>query len=96
MRAIAGEAEVLTLAVAPTHRRRGLASALLQAGLGQARLSGAEAAFLEVAADNAAAIALYAAAGFAQVGRRAGYYRRADGEAIDGLVLSLTLNTPRP
>ena len=93
MRAIAGEAEVLTLAVAPTHRRLGAARALLEAGLGQARVLGAQSAFLEVAADNAAAIALYSAAGFAQVGRRAGYYRRTGAAPVDGLVLSRALNT---
>jgi len=92
MRAIAGEAEVLTLAVEPSHRRRGLARALLQTGLAMARTAGAEAAFLEVAADNPAAIALYREAGFAETGRRGGYYRRQGGPAVDALVLRCTLN----
>ena len=82
-RRVADEAEILTLAVAPAARRRGVARALVEAaaGLGANRL------FLEVAADNAAARALYAVAGFAEVGRRRGYYPRADGPAADALVL---------
>jgi len=96
MRAIAGEAEVLTLAVAPAHQRRGAARALLAAGLDLAAAAGAESAFLEVAADNAGAIALYRAAGFEQAGRRAGYYARQAGPAIDALVLRRTLNRAAP
>jgi ribosomal-protein-alanine N-acetyltransferase len=93
MRAIAGEAEVLTLAVAPGHQRRGAARALLQAGLDLARTAGAESGFLEVAADNASAIALYTGAGFGQVGRRTGYYARSGGPSVDALVLRRTLNS---
>lgn len=96
MRAIAGEAEVLTLAVAPAHRRRGVGRALLEAGLAQAALLGAEAAFLEVAADNPAALNLYRRSGFQEVGRRLGYYARPSGPAADALVLRRTLNSPGP
>jgi ribosomal-protein-alanine N-acetyltransferase len=92
MRAIAGEAEVLTLAVEPSHRRRGVARALLRAGLTQAAASGAEEVFLEVAADNVAALALYRAEGFREAGHRGGYYRRPGGAAVDALVLRRTLN----
>ncbi|MGZ3367193.1 MAG: GNAT family N-acetyltransferase, partial [Caulobacteraceae bacterium] len=52
MRAVAGEAEVLTLAVEPSHRRLGVARRLLREGLAQAAAVGAQEAFLEVAADN--------------------------------------------
>ena len=48
-------------------------------------------AFLEVAADNAAAQALYARAGFAESGRRRGYYRRPDGSGLDALVMQRAL-----
>jgi ribosomal-protein-alanine N-acetyltransferase len=96
VRAIAGEAEVLTLATAPSHQRRGAARALLAAGLDLAATLGAETAFLEVAADNAAAIALYRSAGFEPVGRRAAYYARRDGPAVDALVLRRTLNSAAP
>lgn len=86
-RAIAGEAELLTLAVDPAARRQGLAHALVQDFLAEARARAAESAFLEVAEANAPARALYAAAGFAQAGRRRGYYRLPGGGAEDALVL---------
>jgi ribosomal-protein-alanine N-acetyltransferase len=89
-RAIAGEAEILTLAVEPDQRRQGLGRALLAAAEGAARAAGAETLFLEVAADNPAAIALYRAAGFESVGRRRGYYARAGG-VVDALVLRKAL-----
>lgn len=86
-RAVAGEAELLTLAVAPEARRRGLGRKLVARFVYQARLRGAEAAFLEVAEDNAAARALYARCGFAESGRRRGYYRKPDGGAVDAVVM---------
>jgi ribosomal-protein-alanine N-acetyltransferase len=92
VRAIAGEAEILTLAVDPSARRRGVARALVEAALLTAQTAGAEAMFLEVAADNAAALALYAGAGFSRVGARPGYYPRETG-AIDAFVMRRDLNT---
>ena len=82
-RAAAGEAEILTLLVLPPYRRRGLASELLTAALDAARTNGAEAMFLEVAADNSAAQELYGSHGFQQVGKRPRYYH----DRIDALVL---------
>ena len=73
-RAAAGEAELLTLAVAPPRRRHGLARRLLADFDAEARARAADAAFLEVAEDNAPARALYAGAGWVQVGRRPRYY----------------------
>lgn len=81
-RAAAGEAEILTIAVLPPWRRRGLAATLLEAAFDGARAAGAEVMFLEVAADNAPAQALYLARGFTRAGLRKGYY----GD-IDALVL---------
>jgi ribosomal-protein-alanine N-acetyltransferase len=86
-RAVAGEAELLTVAVAPEARRLGLGRSLVSRFIYQARLRGAESAFLEVAEDNAAARALYRATGFAEAGRRRGYYCRPDGSTLDALVL---------
>ena len=77
------EAEVLTLGVQPELRRRGVASALLTEAVSIARSRGAVGLFLEVAPGNTAARALYARAGFTEVGRRRHYY--ADGS--DALVL---------
>ena len=90
-RAVAGEAELLTIAVAPEARRRGLGRRLVARFLYQARLRGADRAFLEVAADNAPAVALYESAGFAPAGQRRGYYLTPDGRRIDALVLTRDL-----
>ena len=57
-RAVAGEAEILTLAVDPAARRRGLARALVEAAAGAARMAGADVMFLEVAHDNLPALGL--------------------------------------
>jgi ribosomal-protein-alanine N-acetyltransferase len=92
-RAIAGEAEILTLAIDPAHRRQGVARALVEASAGVAIAAGAEAMFLEVAADNPAAIGLYRSAGFEPVGSRKGYYPRPGSPPIDALVLRRTLNS---
>nr|WP_207623701.1 ribosomal protein S18-alanine N-acetyltransferase [Rhodobacter calidifons] len=90
-RAVAGEAELLTLAVQPEARRRGLGRRLVARFLYQARLRGAKRAFLEVSAENGAALALYESAGFTAAGRRKGYYRTQGGPAIDALVLQRDL-----
>lgn len=90
-RAVAGEAELLTIAVAPEARRRGLGRKLVARFLYQARLRAAERAFLEVAAGNAAALRLYHAAGFVESGRRRGYYAGPDGQSGDALVLTRVL-----
>ena len=92
-RAIAGEAEILTLAVPPERRRSGIARALVEALAVQAQARGARTAYLEVAADNAPAIALYEQSGFSQVGLRRGYYRRGGSAPADALVMSRPLNT---
>jgi [ribosomal protein S18]-alanine N-acetyltransferase len=92
LRAVAGEAEVLTLAVAPRARRRGLARALVQAGADLADAAGASSLWLEVAVDNAAALGLYRSLGFSEAGRRPGYYARPGG-AVDALVMRRPLNS---
>lgn len=92
-RAIAGEAEILTLAVAPDQRRLGVGLALVEALATDARARGAASIYLEVAADNPAAQALYRKAGFARAGLRRGYYARGGGLPVDALVLSRTLNS---
>lgn len=86
-RVAADEAEVLTLAVLPHRRGQGLGRALLNRAMAEAYQRGAASMMLEVAVDNAEARALYARAGFTQVGRRNGYY--ADGS--DALVLRAEL-----
>jgi [ribosomal protein S18]-alanine N-acetyltransferase len=94
-RVVLDEAEILTVATDPAHRRGRLATAALAAFETQAKAQGAVTIFLEVAQDNLAACQLYANAGFGQVGRRAGYYHRASGPSVAALVLQKSLIIPR-
>ncbi len=89
-RAVAGEAELLTIAVLPDTRRTGLGKQLLAGFLAEAQTRQATSAFLEVAADNDAAIRLYEGQGFALAGRRKGYYATSSG-AVDALIYSRAL-----
>jgi ribosomal-protein-alanine N-acetyltransferase len=86
-----GDAEILTVAVSPSRRRKGVGRALLDGAIAQCRADGAGRMFLEVAASNAAARALYRSLGFFETGRRKGYYHRAGSPAEDALVLGRTL-----
>ena len=73
-RIAADEAEVLTLAVTPAVQGRGLGRRLLRGALDPSQARGAASIFLEVSPGNTHALALYASAGFAQVGCRPRYY----------------------
>jgi ribosomal-protein-alanine N-acetyltransferase len=86
-RLAADEAEILTIAVAPQTRRRGVGRALMRAALAEASMRGAEKLFLEVSVRNRAALALYRDIGFIELGMRRGYY--ADG--TDALILGKEL-----
>ena len=90
-RATADEAEILTLAVVPHARRAGLGRALVTEAASHAQQSGAAAMFLEVAVSNAAARALYVGIGFAEAGRRKGYYARSGAAPEDALILRSNL-----
>ncbi len=74
VRAVAEEAEILTLAVQPGQRRKGIAAALLQHAAATLQQAGGKKLYLEVAADNAGALALYGRHGFIVTGRRVRYY----------------------
>lgn len=89
-RAVAGEAELLTIAVTPDRRRAGAGRVLLARFEAEAAARGAGTAFLEVAEDNFAARALYRAAGWRETGRRKDYYARPGG-AVDALTLAKAL-----
>lgn len=90
-RCVADEAEILSLGVLPAARRRGIGGSLVAAACETAAAAAARRLHLEVAADNDAARRLYARVGFAEVGRRPGYYGRADGSAIDAVLLARDL-----
>lgn len=81
-RVMADEAELLTIVVALAQRGQGTARTLLSGFDREARKLGATQAFLEVAADNAPARALYAATGWIQVGLRPGYYNGTDAHLL--------------
>ena len=82
-RTVSDEAELLTLAVAPEARRMGLGRNLLAEFAHRSLARGAREAFLEVASDNAPAIALYASAGWQPAGTRRNYYA----PGIDAIVM---------
>jgi ribosomal-protein-alanine N-acetyltransferase len=94
-RIAADEAELLSIGVALSWRRRGIARVLLADVLRQATASGARAIFLEVAEDNSPARALYAGEGFAPVGRRPDYYRRSGNAGAAALTLRRSLGGRR-
>lgn len=85
------EAEILSIGVVPEVRGAGLGGAVLLTLLDAARAKGVRQMFLEVAADNAAAIQLYVRAGFTDAGHRKAYYARAGRAAVDARVMKLAL-----
>ncbi|MDP6565169.1 MAG: N-acetyltransferase [Alphaproteobacteria bacterium] len=86
-RVAAAECEIITLAVLPDRRGQGVGRALLDEITALATADGAREMLLEVACDNGPAMALYRGAGFAQVGRRANYYRGAGKPPVDALIM---------
>lgn len=87
-RTVAGEAELLTIAVDPDLQRSGTGRRLMQDWL---QSGAASEAFLEVSQDNIAALALYISCGFAEVARRNAYYPRTQGPAQDAIVMRKAL-----
>lgn len=84
LRLVADEAEVLTIAVDPRHRGRGVGKKLLQDGMFRLYSERCSSLFLEVDAGNDNALLLYRSLGFRQVGERKGYYKASenDGTAL--------------
>lgn len=87
----ADEAEILSIGVMPSWQRSGLGTRLVEGLARAARRGDAKTIFLEVAADNLAAAALYQKLGFVEAGRRKAYYQRSGQPAVDALNLSLAL-----
>lgn len=91
LRVTLDEAELISIAVDPKWRGKGIGAALLRAGFEDLLSSQARKMFLEVAEDNPAAIALYRGLGFTEIGRRQGYYARANGVPATALVMERIL-----
>ncbi len=83
----ADQAEIITLGVLPDYRKQGHGTDLLTSFEHAAQKRGATEIFLEVSAENTAAIALYRANKFESVGRRRKYYKNAQGMAVDAFIL---------
>ena len=90
-RRAADEAEILTIAVDAGQRRGGIGRALLACHLARLASLGTRQLFLEVEAENIAALALYKSYDFKQVGERQGYYRKDNGGQATALVLRRSL-----
>ncbi len=85
-RLAADEAEILSIAISPGDRGRGLARRLLDLHIRRLAGAGCRAVFLEVDENNTPALRLYRRAGFREVGRRNSYYQHG-AEASAALVL---------
>jgi ribosomal-protein-alanine N-acetyltransferase len=87
----ADEAEILSVGVTPAWQRKGVGRKLIEGVARAAQRAEAKKLFLEVAADNDAAMELYRRAGFLGTGLRRGYYQRSGGTAVDAVTLALRL-----
>ncbi|MCC8931656.1 MULTISPECIES: GNAT family N-acetyltransferase [Rhizobiaceae] len=86
-REVAGEAEILTIAVSDKVARFGLGWRLMQAAMREAKLRGGESMFLEVDDGNQAALGLYRKLGFEKAGERPAYYMNENGRRSSALVM---------
>lgn len=90
-RQAAGEAEILSIGTRPFARRRGIAKKLMSHLAHELRQAGLTQLFIEVAAGNDAARALYADQEFAVTGRRKAYYEKPGGKREDAIVMMKAL-----
>jgi ribosomal-protein-alanine N-acetyltransferase len=88
----ADEAEILSVALDPNQRGRGLSRELLLTHLGHLAGRGVRTVFLEVEENNQPARRLYEHAGFATVGRRERYYLQPGGEQLNALLMRRDLS----
>ncbi|MCA1300502.1 ribosomal protein S18-alanine N-acetyltransferase [Stappia indica] len=79
LRSVADEAEILTLAVDPRQRGRGIGVQLMRAAMRRLYAERTKMLFLEVDEANEPALRLYRGLGFRKVGERRGYYQTGDG-----------------
>lgn len=87
----AGDAEILTICIAPKHRKRGLAKHLLMASEQSLGERGMGCIHLDVAEDNSAARIFYESSGFTIAGRRKNYYRQDRAVPCDAILMSKSL-----
>lgn len=91
VRAAADEAEVLTVAVAPARRGRGVGRLLMEETIRRLYFMRVGSLFLEVDEGNTSALALYRRLGFREVGQRRNYYRQDGVPAANALVMRADL-----
>ena len=85
-RAVADEAELITIGVAPDARRTGIGGAMIGIMEGELKKSGVKSVFLEVAENNAPARKLYEQNGYVKIGVRPKYY-----DGIDAIMMKKDL-----
>lgn len=88
---IVDEAHLLNIAIDAQMQGRGLGRFLLNQAVACARGLGMESVLLEVRPSNTRALDIYRRYGFAQIGRRKGYYPAAGGEREDAIVMRCAL-----
>jgi len=93
MGAVTDQTDIITIAITPAARRRGIARQLVTAAESRAMARGAALIFLEAAEDNESAIALYRSCGYIPIGSRKNYYRRAGGR-VSALTMQKRLKDP--
>ena len=91
LRLLGDDAELMTIAVEPRYRNKGVATALLRACFEDLLMTPAKRMILEVAADNPAAVKVYTRLGFSKLSERKGYYARPDGQPATALVMARNL-----
>ena len=87
----ADEAEILSIGVLPDWQRQGIGRRLVDGVARAVQRAEAKSLYLEVAADNDAALSLYSRAGFLGTGLRRGYYERPGSAPVDAVTLALRL-----
>lgn len=85
--AVLDESHLLVITIRPAWQGQGLGSQLLEYVTERAQFAGATQMFLEVRASNRVAQTMYSRHGFAEIGKRRGYYPDADGLREDALVM---------
>jgi ribosomal-protein-alanine N-acetyltransferase len=92
LRLLGDDVELMTIAVEPKFRGKGVGAALLRACFEDLLMTPSKRMILEVAADNPSAIRLYEKLGFKKLSERKGYYARPDGQPATALVMARPLD----